>query len=850
MSSLTGKLQGYKGCCSIVFSYDIIMELFGDSYISNVPDKSKNSQLLRDNNLFHITVLNSEELKQLSFLDKTIDFENVEEVRLNVIGLGINCNCYYLVVLSRQLDDMRVSLSLPSKDFHITVGFLQNDVHNIPKGLDTIVKWERTSIDELIYLHISSDINKNIKILASAHSKFTDNFKLLKHYINELCKANHLQKALIFSYDLINLSPKNIVSYFVHIKLLDRLSILNESILQEMVHVLLQLENLKQARVVNEVLSILNNYIIDNHDNPSKTIQILYFNTAESSISLQELPRNFSKVQENVFGSGMVSSKHLSLLSQLGINTIVNLIGEERPTVELLQLAEKLNITVHHLGFPDRRACKIEVLIDIVDRILVNRDNRTLVHCRGGVGRTNMILSGLLMKTSNVPPSEAMAILKDKRKLIMTTEQILLLKSYYGHLVCDDQSNATGGSSSKSSSPFSQGLMMMVGLPCAGKSSFCLEMIRSFGSRVIHLNQDELGKSACEDLLSQHAKTDNAIILLDRCNLTVVERKHWLDLYRSVAPRSATITAVFLDLGLDESLKRLKLRKNHLTLQSSGDAIIVSANQKLCAPTKSEGFEQVVNVSSVEELDAFKRQMGINEETNLYEVPQDKIIKFPRTRHIANMGAMARDDLLMDKTDVEMLLSGEVVVEEKVDGANIGFSLAPDGSIRAQNRSHYVHSSSHEQFKKLGFWIQSHLEDLSSLLSRGNFIVYGEWLFAKHSINYTKLPDYFVLFDVFDMDSKTFFSRTAVEEMVRNTSLSLVPVIFRGRVSGVEQLAAMATQTKSQFYDGVVEGVVVRAMNEDSSLLKLRGKIVRSDFISGDQHWNKGKQTVNSLKKF
>ena len=61
----------------------------------------------------------------------------------------------------------------------------------------------------------------------------------------------------------------------------------------------------------------------------------------------------------------------------------------------------------------------------------------------------------------------------------------------------------------------------------------------------------------------------------------------------------------------------------------------------------------------------------------------DDFFKFPRTRHIFDAGgeAVSRDDLLYEASEFESLfLSGNsVTIEEKLDGANLGFSLAPDG---------------------------------------------------------------------------------------------------------------------------------------------------------------------------
>jgi atypical dual specificity phosphatase len=51
---------------------------------------------------------------------------------------------------------------------------------------------------------------------------------------------------------------------------------------------------------------------------------------------------------------------------------------------------------------------------------------------------------------------------------------------------------------------------------------------------------------------------------------------------------------------------------------------------------------------------------------------------------------------------------------------------------------------------------------------------------------------------------------------------------------------------RSMFYDGEVEGIYVKV--EDSGcFVKLRGKVVRSDFIAGNEHWTKGHFRENRL---
>ena len=58
-----------------------------------------------------------------------------------------------------------------------------------------------------------------------------------------------------------------------------------------------------------------------------------------------------------------------------------------------------------------------------------------------------------------------------------------------------------------------------------------------------------------------------------------------------------------------------------------------------------------------------------------------------------------------------------VVVEEKIDGANLGLSLSSDLQILTQNRCHYVSDADHSQFGTLPCWIQKHQQALVKILS-------------------------------------------------------------------------------------------------------------------------------------
>lgn len=227
------------------------------------------------------------------------------------------------------------------------------------------------------------------------------------------------------------------------------------------------------------------------------------------------------------------------------------------------------------------------------------------------------------------------------------------------------------------------------------------------------------------------------------------------------------------------------------------------------------------------------------------------IYKFPRTRHLYNVGSATRDDLILTAPDAQAFLDSSdpsisLAMEEKVDGANLGISLDSSGSFKAQNRSHYVNSKSHAQFRKLDKWLEDHYEGLSVVLEAdkpGKWILYGEWLFAKHSIHYTRLPDMFLAFDLFDTEHDTFLSREALSERLNGTNIHQVNAVELPESLNELSLLDIVRTRQSIYYDGVVEGVYFRRQKNGKTLD--RAKIVRSDFIAGDEHWNRRGITPN-----
>ncbi len=211
--------------------------------------------------------------------------------------------------------------------------------------------------------------------------------------------------------------------------------------------------------------------------------------------------------------------------------------------------------------------------------------------------------------------------------------------------------------------------------------------------------------------------------------------------------------------------------------------------------------------------------------------------RFPHTPHIAWLGeGTPRDDKVLASQDVAALLSGPVLVEEKLDGANLGLSVGGDGELRVQNRGQYLIEPLTGQFSRLNAWLAQHGFRLTETLDR-DLILFGEWCAAKHSLDYDALPDWFLAFDVYDRVEERFWSSGRRNAFVASLGIASVPPLFSGKLTPAELIQLLRTST-SRYRAGAPEGLVVR--KESALWCEARAKLVRPEFTQTiGEHWRR-----------
>ena len=198
---------------------------------------------------------------------------------------------------------------------------------------------------------------------------------------------------------------------------------------------------------------------------------------------------------------------------------------------------------------------------------------------------------------------------------------------------------------------------------------------------------------------------------------------------------------------------------------------------------------------------------------------------------------------MLAQDEVRSFLSAEVTIEEKVDGANLGISLNEEGTLVAQNRGSFVEiTNAGGQWKPLQRWLTERRFALLDHLTP-DLILFGEWCYARHSIAYDRLPDWYLGFDIYERSSGRFWSVARRNELLQQMGLSTAPLVAKGRF-GLNELQGM--MSRSKLTNGPAEGIYVR--RDDGDYLVERAKVVQPGFVQAiDEHWSRRAIEANGL---
>lgn len=201
--------------------------------------------------------------------------------------------------------------------------------------------------------------------------------------------------------------------------------------------------------------------------------------------------------------------------------------------------------------------------------------------------------------------------------------------------------------------------------------------------------------------------------------------------------------------------------------------------------------------------------------------------KYPRTFHLPWSEGCTSDDKKLTSTN--HFVDRQVVITEKMDGENT--TIYND----------YVHARSLDSGHH---WSRSRVKELQSRLYDlpEDLRICGENLYAKHSIKYDSLPDYFLVFSIWSHQECLSWAETV--EWTQILELKTVPVLYKGIY---DERIIKEIQSKMDF--DRAEGYVIRLADSFKmrDFAKSVAKYVRKNHVQTDEHWMTAAPQINTL---
>ncbi|AKN29975.1 DNA ligase [Clostridium carboxidivorans P7] len=254
----------------------------------------------------------------------------------------------------------------------------------------------------------------------------------------------------------------------------------------------------------------------------------------------------------------------------------------------------------------------------------------------------------------------------------------------------------------------------------------------------------------------------------------------------------------------------------------------------------------------------------------------ERIYKYPRTPHIEGSRFQQGDEDL-DSIKFERIKNRFCVLEEKVDGANCGISFDKQGRMYLQSRGHFLNGGYGEtQFDMFKTWANTFIYRLREILG-DRYIMYGEWLYAKHTVYYDELNHYFMEFDIFDKQEEKFLSTRRRKEMLKSYPfIKSVLVLKEGMLKSKDEITTLLGKSNFKSHNwqrslekscseldlsyeiakkqtdttDLMEGIYIKV--EDENYVLSRMKYVRASFLNtimdSETHWVNRPIIPNKLK--
>lgn len=206
-------------------------------------------------------------------------------------------------------------------------------------------------------------------------------------------------------------------------------------------------------------------------------------------------------------------------------------------------------------------------------------------------------------------------------------------------------------------------------------------------------------------------------------------------------------------------------------------------------------------------------------------------VKYPRTYHLPWSPGVNKDDRVKD--NVNEFIDTEVVVTIKMDGENTSMY------------SNYIHARSIDFSNHPSrSWVKALHNRIAYEIPEG-WRICGENLFAKHSIQYDNLEDYFLVFSIWN-ERNVCLNWQETVEISDMLNLKYVPVLYKGIYD-----QKLIQKLYEEYDDGNTEGYVIRISDSFhyKNFKNCVGKYVRKNHVQTHGHWMRSKLIKNNIKE-
>ena len=195
----------------------------------------------------------------------------------------------------------------------------------------------------------------------------------------------------------------------------------------------------------------------------------------------------------------------------------------------------------------------------------------------------------------------------------------------------------------------------------------------------------------------------------------------------------------------------------------------------------------------------------------------------------------------------------DIVIQEKIDGSNASICYDEEsGTLKAFSRRLELNADNTLN----GFWdyVQTLNLDTFKEILGSRYIVFGEWMGAKHAIKYPEnVYGKFWMFDVWDTQTEQYLpyeeTRSFYDKLIacgnKENKFNFVPVFYIGKFESWEKTSELVGRTEVGA-EPTGEGIVIKRQNcldSKSSRLPFYVKIVSEQF--SEVHKSKKQKAID-----